>query len=403
MFRFLNPDSNLSEIRNAAMGEANTVLSAERAKIPGNVALVHDFLLYRGGAERVLRSLADMFPGAPIYTLLYDAENMGGMFADREVRTSFLGAWPEWIRRRHRLLLPFYPTAAEAIDLRDFSTVISSSGAWAKGIVTRLRTKHIAYLHSPMRFVWDENERYLRESGGLHFLKRLMLSSLRLWDFESAQRPDVLVANSFYTERRIKKYYRREAKVVYPPVLHFQSNELAARFLEDRPFLTVSRLSPYKRTRDIVQAFSKLKLPLAVVGSGAEFASLSKVSPPNIRFFGHVTDEELGQLYRRSRAFLFASDEDFGLSLAEAQRAGLPAIALRSGGAMEIVSERVSGVFFDQADAASISRAVGEYIDQEHLFDREHISRIAERFSEETFRSSMSDIIKQAVSKISTG
>lgn len=359
----------------------------------GKVALVHDFLLYRGGAERVLRVLADMFPEAPIYTLLYDREGMRGEFLDREVRSSFLGSWPNFFRRRHRWLLPFYGAATEAIDVRDFDLVISSSGAWTKGIVTRLRTKHIAYIHSPMRFVWDENERYLAESGGLHFAKRTLLSYLRLWDKEAAMRPDVLIANSEYTRRRIEKYYRREAEVVFPPVRLLPRTEPGAVHLEDRPFLTVSRLSRYKHTEEIIRAFSTLKLPLLVVGAGRERVTLEKLVPPNVKLVGDVSDAELGNLLTKARAFVCASDEDFGLSLAEAQAAGLPAITLRSGGAREIVSEE-TGVFFSEPSVSNIVKAVEEYINRETSFDREKIRKISGRFSEEWFQ--------EAVEKIAT-
>lgn len=362
----------------------------------GKVALVHDFLLYRGGAERVLRVLADMFPEAPIYTLLYDREGMKGMFDDREVRTSFLGAWPNFLRKRHRWLLPFYGAATEAIDLRDFDLVISSSGAWTKGIVTRLRTKHVAYVHSPMRFVWDANERYLKESGGFHFFKRMILSYLRLWDFEAAARPDVLIANSEYTKSRIEKYYRREASVVYPPVRTLVSAEVPAVHLEDRPFLTVSRLSKYKHTETIVAAFAKLELPIVVVGTGREFARIERVAPPNVKFVGDVSDAELGDWYRQARAFVFAGEEDFGLALAEAQCAGLPAIALGTGGSREIVND-ASGIFFAESNVPSLVGAVREYVKRESSFDRERIRENAARFSEENFRQNMERSIARCV------
>lgn len=363
----------------------------------GKVALVHDFLLYRGGAERVLRALADMFPEAPIYTLLYDRDGMRGMFDDRDVRTSFLGKWPKFLRRRHRWLLPLYGAATEAIDLRDFDLVISSSGAWTKGIVTRLRTKHVAYIHSPMRFVWDENERYLRESGGFHFCKRIMLSYLRLWDFEAAARPDVLVANSRYTAARIEKYYRRPSEIVYPPVRALVSTETGALDIRDRPFVTVSRLSKYKQVESIVRAFAMLELPLVVVGTGRESEALRRLAPPNVRFLGDVSDGELDTTLRKARAFVFAGEEDFGLALAEAQRAGLPAIALASGGANEIVQEDISGVFFSDANAESIAAAVRRYTDREASFDREAIRKSAERFSEERFREQVTDIVRNVV------
>ncbi|MFZ1720260.1 MAG: glycosyltransferase, partial [Candidatus Moraniibacteriota bacterium] len=170
------------------------------------IAIVHDFLLAFGGAERVLQSLVNMYPEAPVYTLLSDKKVVARHFPKSEIRESFLAKFPGLLRRRHRWLLPFYPVAVEAFDLRDFDLVLSSSGAWSKGIVTRLHTKHIAYIHSPMRYAWDENESYLRTIGffpPFRFLSRIMLSYLRVWDKQAAQRPDILVANSDYTRERI--------------------------------------------------------------------------------------------------------------------------------------------------------------------------------------------------------
>lgn len=378
------------------MEKSQDVQEFQEKKI--RVALVHDFLLYRGGAERVLRALADMFPEAPIYTLLYDCDGMRGMFDDRDVRMSFLGSWPGWIRKRYRWLLPMYGSATEAIDFRDFDLVISSSGAWTKGIITRLRTKHMAYIHSPMRFVWDENERYLAESGGFHCFKRIFLSYLRLWDYEASTRPDILISNSLYTKSRVKKYYRRSTEVVYPPVQRYFGTEPPAVYLDNRPFLTVSRLSKYKRTEEIVRAFAQLELPLVVVGTGRELLRLEKIASPNVRFTGDISDEDIGNLYTKARAFVFASDEDFGLALAEAQSAGLPAIALFAGGAKEIIDES-SGVFFTESTASHIVSAVSEYIKRESSFDRDRIRKNSERFSKEKFQENILKIAHQVLEK----
>jgi glycosyltransferase involved in cell wall biosynthesis len=211
------------------------------------VAIVHDFLLAFGGAERVLQSLAEMYPGAPVYTLLADPNIVSRHFQDREVRESFLAKFPGFLRRRHRWLLPLYPAAVEAFDLRDFDLVISSSGAWSKGIVTRLHTKHVAYIHSPMRYAWDENESYLRTLGFLRpfrFFGRIFLSYLRLWDKQAAERPDALIANSEYTKERIAKYYRLPATVIYPPVPPLPDG---LKFERKGYFLMVSRLTEAKK------------------------------------------------------------------------------------------------------------------------------------------------------------
>lgn len=183
------------------------------------VALVHDFLVQFGGAERALETLCEMFPKAPVYTLLYDKEKMKGKFENKEIRTSFLQKFPRFLRKRYQYLLPFFPVAVETFDLRDFDLVISSSSAWGKGIVTKLNTIHIAYIHSPMRFVWDWNEKYLSEDRKekFKFLVRPFLSYLRIWDKMASERPDFLIANSKYTQSRINKYYRRNSTIIYPP------------------------------------------------------------------------------------------------------------------------------------------------------------------------------------------
>jgi len=167
------------------------------------IALVHDFLLYQGGAERVLKVLSEMYPEAPIYTLLYDKEKMNRMFEGKDIRPSYLQKFPKFLKKHYQWLLLFFPVVPETFDLREYDLVISSSGAWSKGIVTKLNTIHVAYLHSPMRFVWDYNERYLKKPS---IFTRFVFNYLRIWDRMAADRPDYLIANSKYTQKRIEKY-----------------------------------------------------------------------------------------------------------------------------------------------------------------------------------------------------
>ncbi len=357
------------------------------------IALVHDFLVNYGGAERVLEMLMEMFPEAPIYTLLYDKEKMRGKFSNKEIRTSFLQKFPKFLRKRHRWLLPFCAVAPETFDLRDFDLVISSSGAWSKGIVTKLRTIHVAYIHSPMRFVWDYNEKYLREvrkkrSG---FWVRLVLSYLRIWDKMAAERPDFLLANSAYTQKRIKKYYRRESEVIYPPV--FWKNELEMadgekrKDLSEKYFLTVSRLTENKKIDAIVKAFNKLGLPLVVVGEGREEESLKSIAEKNITFLGWQNESELQKIYAGSRAFVFASLDDFGMAPVEAMSFGVPVIALREGGALETVQEGKTGEFFDAATPEVIADGVRRFSEneKEKAYDKEYIKSQADRFGKDKF------------------
>ncbi len=370
------------------------------------VALVHDFLNQYGGAERVLEVLAEMFPAAPIYTLLYDSERMQGKFAERKIHTSFLQKFPRYMRRNPKWLLPLLPVAPETFDLREYDLVISSSGAWSKGLVTRLDTVHIAYIHSPMRFIWDYNEKYLQEDrqGWLGFFIRPFLSYLRLWDKLAADRPDYLIANSKYTAARIEKYYRRESAVIYPPVemncesrgINYEKN--SRKPLTEKYFLIVSRLSPYKKIDKAIEAFNKLGLPLVIAGTGKQERYLKSIAKSNIIFLGWVPDEKRVELYADARAFIFPGADDFGLAPAEATAHGVPVIALRRGGAKEIMEEGRTGEFFETATAEAIVEVVRKFAEKEDNYDRKYIAESAEKFSKERFKKEMEKYIENVVS-----
>jgi len=369
------------------------------------VALVHDFLNQYGGAERVLEVLCEMFPAAPIYTIVYDKERMRGKFSEREIRTSFFQKLPRYFRRNMKWVLPFLPTAPETFDLREFDLVISSSGAWTKGIVTRLDTLHIAYIHSPMRFIWDYNEKYLKEDrhNKLGFFIRPFLSYLRLWDKLAADRPDYLIANSKYTQARIAKYYRRESTVIYPPVGKLQNPKSKIKITNSEEnskfFLIVSRLSPYKKIDRVIEAFNKLRLPLVVVGTGKQEKALKLMAKDNVKFLGWVPDEKMLPIYENARAFIFPSVDDFGIAPAEALMRGVPVIAVRRGGVQEITEEGRTGEFFDSATPEVIADAVRRFGENEKNYDREYIARSAGKFSKERFVRDMREYINNAISK----
>lgn len=365
---------------------------------PQKVALVHDFLLSMGGAERVLVELSKMYPRAPIYTLLASDTLVKKYFPDVIVRQSFLQKFPLWIRKRYKWLLPFYPVAAESLNLRDYDLIISSSGAWTKGIVTRLHTKHIAYIHSPMRYVWDSHEEYLEAlKKKRNFFLRGILSYLRVWDFEAAQRPEVLVANSLYTKRRIEKYYRRNADLVYPP-LSLNGTTTPALPAEKRQpyFLLVSRLTQIKKVDVVVEAFTKLGFPLYVVGTGPEAPKLQKKAGENITFLGFVSDERLAVLYQEARALIFPSEEDFGLAAAEAHSYGTPVIAFEYGGIEEIVTPGVTGELFASKTHEVISEAVLRFTHSEGKYSTAVMKEKAGEFTSKHFQDQMSIIINAA-------
>lgn len=369
------------------------------------VALVHDFLNQWGGAERVLAALHEMFPEAPIYTLLHDPAKMRGKFERAEIHTSFLQKFPKFLKRHLKYILPLLPTAPETFNLRDYDLVVSSSGAWSKGVIVKPKTIHICYCHSPMRFAWDWNEKYIKEQkvGGVReFFARLFLNYVRMWDKVAADRPDFFIANSRYTQARIKKYYGRESEVVYPPV---ELNPPLAPPLEKGDkggfFLIVSRLSPYKKIEIAVEAMNKLNLPLVVVGEGEPkyVKFLKSIAGPKTKFLGWKSDEETKKYFAECRAFLFPGEDDFGIAPVEAMSFGKPVIALRKGGATETVVEGETGEFFDEPAIEVLADAIRRFQENEENYDPEKIREQAEKFSKEKFVENIRVIVERNTQK----
>jgi glycosyltransferase involved in cell wall biosynthesis len=370
---------------------------------PKKIALVHDFLVSYGGAERVFQAISELYPEAPIYTLVADQEIVRRHFPGRDIRTSWLSGLPKFIKKRYRFFLPFFPAAVEAFDLRDFDLVISSSGAWCKGIVTRLNTKHIAYLHSPMRYAWDYHEQYLGELGAhgkFRIFTRMLLSYLRVWDRQAAERPDFLLANSHFTEERIRKYYRRESTVIYPGALTLA--ERAAVLVEGtapkrKHFLLVSRLTHSKRVDIAIEAFNKLGLPLVVVGTGPERQVLEKRANENIRFAGFVEDSELANLYRGARALIFPSEEDFGMTAVEALSFGVPVIAFEYGGIREIMEPGKSGELFEAQTPEILAEGVRRFLVNEGKYDEARMKQSVAHLTKERFQKEIREFIEEHI------
>jgi len=378
------------------------------------VALVHDFLNQYGGAERVLKVLTEIFPEAPIYTLLYDPKKMRGKFAKADIRPSFLQKFPKFLKKRPKWLLPFLPTAPETFNLRDYDLVISSSGAWSKGIIVKPKTIHICYCHSPMRFAWDWNEKYLGEQNlgkGRRIFARLLLNYVRMWDKAAADRPDFFIANSRATETRIKKYYGRESEVVYPPVdietleVGPQSDEASGPTSTGDYFLIVSRLSPYKKIEIAVEAMNKLNLPLVVIGEGAPkyVKYLKSIAGSKTKFLGWKSDEEMKKHYAACRAFIFPGEDDFGIAPVEAMSFGKPVIALRKGGATETVIESETGEFFDEPAIEVLADAVRRFQENEKSYDPAKIRAQAEKFSKDKFVENIERVIGEMVEEYNLG
>jgi glycosyltransferase involved in cell wall biosynthesis len=358
------------------------------------IAIVHDFLTSYGGAERVLQTICKLYPHAPVYTLLADSALTQKHFPDVRIRTSWLAQLPGFLRRRPKLLLLLFPAAIESFDLREYDLVISSSGAWSKGLVTRLHTKHIAYLHSPMRFAWDKHRSYLQDLGlslPFRIFGRFALSYLRVWDLQAADRPDVLLANSEFTASRIAKYYRKPSTVVYPGV---QLPGVVSEVKERSYFLVVSRLTKAKKIDVAIDAMNKLGLSLVVVGDGPERKNLLRMAGKTVTFRGDVTDAELQVLYQGARALIIPSEEDFGLVAVESLAAGTPVIASARGGVKEIVTDQIHGLFFNTFMPEILAEAILRFIQQEKSFDQNVLRARAALFSEDRFAQQFRQVIE---------
>ncbi len=256
-----------------------------------NIALVHDQLLKLGGAERVLKVLADLYPKAPIYTLLYDEKRVGHVFPKNRIRPSPLQNFPRFLQNRRRYFFSWMPRFIESFDFSKFDVVISSSNAFAHGIVTDLKTKHLSYCHSPMRYAWDWTHEYLEENRIFGFKRRVvqkLLSDLRVWDYYAADRVDHYLANSKTVQQRIRKYYRKESDILYPPVdldhFHLSKNR-------ENYFLIVSTLAPYKNVELAIHLFNKIQKKLVIIGEGDDRARLERLAGPTIDFIGFKPDE----------------------------------------------------------------------------------------------------------------
>ncbi|MDR3495072.1 MAG: glycosyltransferase [Ancalomicrobiaceae bacterium] len=355
------------------------------------VAIVHDWLYVLGGAERVLSEILKCYPEADVFALFdildESARNEIGL---KKVQTSFLQNMP-LIKSHHRLYLPLMPLAIEQFDLTSYDLVISSSYAVAHGVITGPDQIHIAYIHSPMRYAWDLQHSYLRQSGksrGLSSLvARWILHHMRIWDVRTAHGPDAIASNSQFVARRIRKCYGRKATVIHPPVSLTQSPPLRQR---GEHFLAASRLVPYKNIDLIVRAFAQMPdLKLIVAGSGPEAARLKRMAGPNVTFAGWLSNEDLRSLMASARAFVFASEEDFGIIPVEALSEGTPVIAYGRGGVLETVravDPDRTGLFFAEQTEDSLIDGVRRFIASESRFSRMACRKQAETFSAEVFR-----------------
>ncbi len=365
--------------------------------VPGlSVALVHDWLNQYGGAERVLERLVEIYPHAPIYTSMYWRQGMPDTYRQWDIQTTWMNHLPG-VYRFHQVFFPFYALAFGQLDLSGtgYNLILSNKSGFCHGVQTGA-IPQLCYCLAPTRYVWEYEQYAARENlpTGIKLLLRPIIRYLRRWDYEVAQRETIhYIAISTEIQQRIKRYYGRDAEIIFPPVDVERFHPVETH---DDYYLIVSRLVPYKRIDLAVRAFTRLGLPLKIVGDGRDRDGLETEAGQNVSFLGWVPDRELPALVSRCRAFIFPGREDFGLAPVEAQAAGRPVIAYRAGGALDTVIQDETGTFFDEPTPESL-------MDTVHAFDPDSISpqvcrANAERFSFDRFRSHLTLSIRRLIS-----
>jgi glycosyltransferase involved in cell wall biosynthesis len=369
------------------------------------IAIVHDWCPSFRGGERVLAELCAIFPGAEVFTLFdfLPADVKEEYFRDVVFHTSPANRLP-WVRKYYRGLFFACPFLIEQFDVTGFDAVISSSAAFSRGVITRPDQPHLSYIHSPIRYAWDEQFSYLQQARlgygpkGLAF--RWFLHKLRTWDARTAHGPDLMLANSTYVRARIRRIYGRDAQVVFPPV---SLNELEYRADKDDYYITASFLAPYKRTDLVIQAFNEMPARrLVVVGDGQQSAKLRALAGPNIQFAGFLPRRDYVEAVAKARALVFAGCEDFGIALAEAQACGTPLIAFGRGGACDIVRalgevEQPTGILFREQTVAAVKSAVEQFEIAPSRIQPQACRENAQRFSAERFRLELAQAFRAAL------
>lgn len=369
------------------------------------IAIIHEWFVDYSGSERVVEQMLNCYPEADLFSLVdFLSPNERGFIGGRKVKTSFIQKLP-FARKRFRSYFPLFPIAVEQFDLSGYDLIISSSHSVAKGVITGPDQIHVCMCYSPMRYAWDLQHQYLRESkldSGLKgWIAKLILHYMRIWDLRSSNGVDSYIAISNYISKRIRKVYRRESTVIYPPVdvRNFEFQEK-----KDDYYLTASRMVPYKRLPLIVEAFSKMPdKNLIVIGAGPEFSKCKALSTDNISLMGWQNFDVLKDRMQRAKAFIFAAEEDFGITPLEAQACGTPVIAFKKGAATETIIGQGSGhsqtgIFFDSQDVNSLVAAIKEFESSTVMIDPAACRENALRFSPEKFRDDFTKFIDEICS-----
>jgi glycosyltransferase involved in cell wall biosynthesis len=356
------------------------------------VALVYDRVNKIGGAERVLETLHEIWPKAPLYTAVYYSP--GAPWAKEfKVIPSFLNRFP--LARKHHEAYPWLtPMAFENFDFSNFDLVISVTSAEAKGIITKPKTRHLCYCLTPTRYLWSGYENYFKNRS-FRFLSKPIVNYLKQWDKIAAQRPDTYLAISQTVKKRIKKYYQRDSQIIYPPVDTEKFQISQKRNIKSDFFLVVSRLVPYKKIDLVVKAFNQLNLPLKIIGTGSQMGKLKRMAKTNIQFLGQLTDKELLSYYQTCRALIFPQEEDFGLVPLEAQACGKPVIAFAAGGALETVIEGKTGTFFKPQETKALVKKIKAFKDKD--YQAADCRTNAEKFSKIIFKENFKKLVEKTI------
>jgi len=360
------------------------------------VALVHDWLTGMRGGEKVLEVFCEMFPEAPLFTLLHIPGSVSPVIERHRIETTFVQRLPR-VATKYRNYLPVFPTAIETFNLGGYDLILSSSHCVAKGVLPHAGTTHISYVHTPMRYVYEMYDQYFGP-GRIGRLKRCIIpffaNYLRMWDVATADRVDHYIANSENVRRRIQRHYRREAKVIWAPV---DTQRLRLSEKADDYYLVVSALVPYKRVDLAIAAAAKLGRRLVVVGTGPERAALERGAGPGVQFLGWQSDEQVRDWYAGCRALLFPGEEDFGIVPLEAQACGKPVVAFGRGGALETVVDGETGVFFNEQTVEALAAAMTRLERERERFVPARIRAHALKFDRAEFRRQMTEFIGQVM------
>lgn len=357
------------------------------------LAIVHDWLNQRGGAEDVLETLMAMYPSSPLYTSIYWREKMPAAWQDWDMHTLWIDRLPK-IHEKHQAYLPMYPLAWGQLDLGDYDVVLSNKSGFCHGLQAGENTLHICYCLAPTRYVWQYEAYMDRENVGKPIRMALspIIRYLRGWDYRAAQRVNHFIAISTEIRDRIKTYYNRDSVIIYPPVQAAERFQPATH-VEDY-FLSVGRLIPYKRVDLLVEACTRLGLPLKVAGSGRDLDRLKAMAGPTVEFLGYVPDADLPDLYARAKAFVFPGLEDFGITPVQAQAAGRPVLAYKGGGSLDTVIEGQTGAFFTEQTVEALMTALQNF--DATAYRPEDCRANALRFDEAVFREQISQYVEQA-------